>query len=58
MKNAKKSDRISNELLETALALSKHSVLSAQNVTHPPCKSGNLKAQVNTQAVLRPSYFN
>lgn len=32
MKVAKKSDRITSELLETALALSKHNVLSAQEL--------------------------
>jgi hypothetical protein len=32
MKNAKKSDRITDELLETALALSKHNVLSPQEL--------------------------
>jgi hypothetical protein len=32
MKNAKKSDRISNELLETGLSLSEHNVLSAQEL--------------------------
>jgi hypothetical protein len=32
MKNAKKSDRITSELLETALALGKHNVLSAQEL--------------------------
>ncbi len=33
MTNAKKSDRIASELLETALALSKHNVLSAQELS-------------------------
>lgn len=44
MKDAKKSDRIASELLETALALSKHNVLSAQEL-------GQIKALCTTPPV-------
>lgn len=44
MKDAKKSDRIASELLETALALSKHNALSAQEL-------GQIKALCTTPPV-------
>jgi hypothetical protein len=56
MKNAKKSDRITSELLETALALSKHNVLSAQELnqinalrTTPPVYTAKKVALIRTR---------
>ena len=56
MKDAKKSDRITSELLETALALSKHNVLSAQELnqikalcTTPPVYTAKKVALIRTR---------
>ena len=56
MTSAKKTDRIANELLETALALSKHKLLSAQELsqvkalcTPPPVYTAEKVARIRTR---------
>ena len=65
MKAAKNSNRVANELLETAVALSKHNLLSAQDFdqikalcTPPPVYSPQRVAQIRTRkAKMSQSVF-